>query len=189
MTGREYDLREDARSLVVGQWLKEGETLRAYAPTGRGNYRSEIRGFPSPLWRTATGIGWAAAKLASPIGIVTGGVPYWKELRRFEGYPPGLIAFGDGRGCRAAQLLGTGPHRSGVWILTHQRFAFASDRIESAKKRPGGLQRSLDLSVFMDTVVEVPAAQFTYEDRVTRGDAVYLRIRFHDGSGVEIHTR
>ncbi|MEU5155335.1 hypothetical protein [Glycomyces sp. NPDC021274] len=188
MTGREYDLREDARSLVTGQWLKSGETLRAFAPTGRGNYRSEIRGYPSAPWRAMTATGWAVAKLASPLGIVTGGVPYWNELRRFEGHPPGLIAFGDGRACQAARVLGTGPRKSGIWILTRERFGFAAVRVTSATKSPDGLRRSGDLSIVLEALIEVPSTQFDFEDRVTRGDDTYLRIRFHDGSGLDLHA-
>ncbi|WP_205326002.1 hypothetical protein [Glycomyces sp. YM15] len=187
MTGREYDLREDVRSLMTGQWLKPGETLRAFTPTGRGNYRSDIRGYPSAAWKAATALGWAVAKLASPLGIIAGGAPYWNELRRFEGGPAGLIAFGDGKQCQAARLLGTGPHRSGIWILANVRFGFAADRVTSVEKAPEGLRRSGDLSIVLDKVIEVPSTQFAFEDRVSHGSDVYLRIRFHDGSGVDLH--
>ncbi|PRY55753.1 hypothetical protein [Glycomyces artemisiae] len=191
MTGREYDLLEDARSLVAGQWLQDGEQLRSYAATGRGNYKSEIRGHPSAAYRAATAVGWAAVKLVSPVGIVTGGVPYWNEIRRFEGRPPGLVAFGEGRDCEAARLLKTGPHRSGIWILTDRRFGFAADRITSASdgKQAKGLRRDGDTLVLLDKVLEVPAARFVFEDRVTRGGDVYLRIRFRDGSGLDVHNR
>ncbi|MCH7231083.1 hypothetical protein L0U85_09490 [Glycomyces sp. L485] len=148
MSNREYDLREDARSLVVGQWLREGERLRTLAATGRGNYRSEIRGHPSVAWKATTIVGWAALKIVSPVGIVTGGVPYWNEIRRFEGRPPGLVAFGHGKECEAARLLGTGPHRSGIWVLSHDRFGFVADRIATAgtDQHPRALRRG-DLSI------------------------------------------
>ncbi|SDE21319.1 hypothetical protein [Glycomyces harbinensis] len=190
MSGREYDLREDARALVVGQWLREGEQLRTFAPTGRGNYKSEIRGFPSAAWKAATVLGWSAAKIASPAGIVTGGVPYWNEIRRFEGRPPGLVAFGDGRSCEAAKVLGTGPHRSGIWVLSRDRFGFAADRRVSPGPglAPGALKRE-DAVILLDKVIDIPSARFAFEGDVTRGDAVYLRIRFHDGSGVDVHNR
>lgn len=190
MTSRAYDLREDARSLVVGQWLREGERLRTFAPTGRGNYRSEIGGYPSIAWRCATAAGWAALKIVSPVGILTGGVPYWNEIRRFEGRPPGLVAFGDGKECHAARLLGTGPRRSGIWVLSHERFGFAADRVEPAggTSDPRALRRR-ELRIVLEPIIDVASSRFEYEGTVTRGAAVYLRIRFHDGSGVDVHNR
>jgi hypothetical protein len=189
MSSGEYDLDEDARALVVGQWLREGERLRCFALTNRGNYRSEIRGFPSVAWKTMTVAGWSALKLVSPLGLFTG-APYWNVIRRFEGRPPSLVAFGDGKECEAAKLLGTGPHRGGVWVLSHDRFGFAGDRRISSKEEvpPGALKRS-DAIVALDNVIDVPSARFTFEGEVERKGAAYLRIRFHDGSGVDIHNR
>lgn len=193
MSGREYDLREDARALVAGQWLREGERLRTFAPTGRGNYRSEIRGHPSLAWRALTVVGWSALKLVSPVGILAGGAPYWNEIRRFEGEPPPLVAFGNGRRCRAAQVLGTGPHRSGIWALSHERFGFAADRRESERTgpHPKALRRAGDTLVVLENVIDVPSTEFDYEGRVERGSRgpAYLRIRFHDGSGIDVRSR
>jgi hypothetical protein len=193
VSNREYDLREDARSLVTGQWLRDGERLRTFAPTGRGNYRSEIRGYPSFAWRALTVAGWSALKLVSPVGIVTGGVPYWNEIRRFEGDPPPVIAFGDGRRCRAAQVLGSGPRRSGVWVLSHERFGFGADRRVSEKDgpHPKALKRTRDTLVVLENVIDVPSTEFDFEGRVKRGsrETGYLRIRFHDGSGIDIRGR
>ena len=190
MGGRDYDLREDARGLVTGQWLRDGEHLRAFTPTGRGNYKSEIRGFPSPARKAVTVLGWAALKLTSPVGIVTGGVPYWNEIRRFEGRPPGLIAFGDGRSCEAAKVLGAGPRRSGVWVLSQERFGFAGDRrVSPGPGQPPGALRRADTVVLLDKVIDVPSTRFAFEGDVARGDAVYVRIRFHDGSGVDLYNR
>lgn len=193
MSGREYDLREDARSLVTGQWLRDGERLRTFAPTGRGNYRSEIRGYPSPAWRALTVVGWSALKVVSPVGILAGGTPYWNEIRRFEGEPPPLVAFGDGRRCRAAEVLGSGPHRSGIWALSHERFGFAGDRKMSERSgpHPKALRRSGDLFVVLENVIDVPSTEFEFEGQVRRGsrETVYVRIRFHDGSGIDIRSR
>ncbi|WP_026929934.1 hypothetical protein [Glycomyces tenuis] len=190
MSGRDYDLREDARSLIAGQWLRDGERLRTFAPTGRGNYRSEIRGYPSFAWRALTVAGWSALKLVSPVGIVTGGVPYWNEIRRFEGEPPPVVAFGEGRRCRAAEVLGSGPHRSGVWALSHERFGFAADK-RQGEPHPKALKRAGDTFVVLENVIDVPSTEFDFEGQVERGSrgTVYLRIRFHDGSGVDVRGR
>jgi hypothetical protein len=78
-------------------------------------------------------------------------------------------------------------------VLSHERFGFAADRIVSAKdgRHPEGLRRSIDLNIILDSIIDIPSTQFDYEGHVTRGrdEHVYLRIRFHDGSGVEIHAR
>lgn len=184
-----YDLHEDARSLLTGQWLREGERLRGFAPSNRGNYKSEIRGHPSAAWKTMTVVGWAALKLVSPVGLLTG-APYWNEIRRFEGRPPGLVAFGDGKECEAARLLGTGPHHSGLWVLSHDRFGYAADRRVSTRRGlPPGAQEWSNAVVLLDNLIDVPSARFTFEGEVERKGSVYLRIRFRDGSGVDIYNR
>ncbi|WP_100446535.1 hypothetical protein [Glycomyces xiaoerkulensis] len=192
MSGREYDLREDARSLVAGQWLRDGERLRAFAPSGRGNYRSEIRGHPAPAWKAATAVGWSAIKVLSPVGLLSG-APYWNEIRRFEGEPPPLVAFGKGKACRAASVLGTGPRRAGIWVLSHERFGFAAVRIESDETgpHPRALRRSGGKYVLLDKLIDVPSTDFDHEGSVHRGSrgAAYVRIRFHDDSGIDIRSR
>lgn len=186
------DAREwaKARSLVGKQWLRDGESLRTFARSSYGNYRSEIRRYPPFVWKIVQALGWSAVKLFYPLPMFFGHLPTWRGLERFEGQPPPVIAFGPGPQCRAAEVLRLGPRDRGVWVLSKDRFGFAAfDKEKVTKTLPSGKTRK-DYEDRIAVRIDVSATQFTFEGNITRRiarkDATYLRICFHDGSGIDV---
>lgn len=182
--------RGKLRSLVSVQWLSDKEDVRAYSPSTYGNYRSKIRWYPPLTWKLLMVLGWSAMKLFYPLAFFASGSASWRELTRFEGKPPPLIAFGSGRRCRAARVVKLGPRREGAWVLTEHRFGYAAVKAVDVKEPlPSGKTKKHRRQV-PDVRIDVPASEFTFEGDVTRKAAgqevTYLRICFNDGSGIDI---
>lgn len=207
---RDFSLRSDVDELLAQRWLRVGERVVNLRPVDGNGTAPGLDGIPVPRttgqWvrRVLFWIGVALlVVLLIPIlvyaleGLGSPGDPNEDTRRRRP-----LYARGDGRESVASRAVVPTLGRTGIWVLTDQRFAFVAVNGATtmlSKHRTGEGDRSAG-PVEVETPAEVDAGQFVNEGRVERVHTTWLRrreqplgayyrVRFEDGSGIDLRNR